>query len=101
MVYLQPPLGWLYKVGMLIVFVVLAQFFPIDISVIFSMIFSVLLTGAFHEDGLADVCDGFGGAFSKERKLEIMKDSRLGTYGAVEFGSYLRPFFFSVSFNQT
>ena len=78
-----PWVGYIIAGMQAIVFVVLAQFFPIDISVIFSMIFSVLLTGAFHEDGLADVCDGFGGAFSKERKLEIMKDSRLGTYGAV------------------
>ncbi|QZO12158.1 adenosylcobinamide-GDP ribazoletransferase [Pseudoalteromonas piscicida] len=43
---------------------------------------SILLTGAFHEDGLADVFDGFGGGWSREQKLEIMKDSRLGTYGS-------------------
>jgi adenosylcobinamide-GDP ribazoletransferase len=42
-----------------------------------------LLTGGLHEDGLADVADGFGGGFSRERKLEIMKDSRLGAYGAI------------------
>lgn len=42
----------------------------------------VLITGAMHEDGLADLCDGFGGGANRERKLEIMKDSRLGTYGA-------------------
>ncbi len=44
--------------------------------------FSLLLTGAFHEDGLADLFDGFGGGFTRERVLTIMKDSRLGTYGA-------------------
>ena len=44
--------------------------------------FLVLLTGAMHEDGLADLCDGFGGGANRERKLEIMRDSRLGTYGA-------------------
>ncbi|BDD90776.1 adenosylcobinamide-GDP ribazoletransferase [Pandoraea sp. NE5] len=44
---------------------------------------SVLLTGAFHEDGLADSVDAFGGAFTRERVLEIMHDSRIGTYGAV------------------
>jgi adenosylcobinamide-GDP ribazoletransferase len=44
--------------------------------------FLVLVTGAMHEDGLADLCDGFGGGSTPERKLEIMKDSRLGTYGA-------------------
>ncbi|NTJ42615.1 adenosylcobinamide-GDP ribazoletransferase [Agrobacterium larrymoorei] len=44
---------------------------------------SIALTGALHEDGLADTADGFGGGRSKERALEIMKDSRIGTYGAV------------------
>lgn len=44
---------------------------------------TVLLTGAFHEDGFADTCDGLGGAVGRERALEIMKDSRIGTYGAV------------------
>jgi adenosylcobinamide-GDP ribazoletransferase len=43
---------------------------------------TVLATGALHEDGLADVADGFGGGATRERKLEIMRDSRLGTYGA-------------------
>ncbi len=43
----------------------------------------VLLTGALHEDGLADTADGFGGGRSRERKLEIMRDSRIGTYGVV------------------
>lgn len=44
---------------------------------------STLLTGALHEDGLADVADGFGGGRDRERKLEIMKDSRVGTYGVI------------------
>ena len=44
---------------------------------------SAILTGALHEDGLADVADGFGGGRDKEAKLEIMRDSRLGTYGAL------------------
>jgi len=43
---------------------------------------SLLLTGAFHEDGLADTFDGFGGGFNRAAVLGIMKDSRLGTYGA-------------------
>jgi adenosylcobinamide-GDP ribazoletransferase len=42
-----------------------------------------LLTGALHEDGLADVADGFGGGRDKAGKLEVMRDSRLGTYGAL------------------
>jgi len=44
---------------------------------------SILLTGAFHEDGLADSADGIGGSSERNRTLEIMKDSRIGTYGAV------------------
>jgi adenosylcobinamide-GDP ribazoletransferase len=42
---------------------------------------TLLLTGGLHEDGLADVADGFGGGGTRERKLEIMRDSRIGTYG--------------------
>ncbi|WKB53955.1 adenosylcobinamide-GDP ribazoletransferase [Eleftheria terrae] len=44
---------------------------------------SLLLTGGFHEDGWADTCDGLGGASSRQRALEIMKDSRIGAYGAM------------------
>jgi adenosylcobinamide-GDP ribazoletransferase len=44
---------------------------------------TLLITGAFHEDGLADVADGFGGGGTRERKLEIMRDSRIGAYGAL------------------
>lgn len=43
----------------------------------------IWLTGALHEDGLSDVADGFGGGGDRERKLEIMRDSRLGAYGTV------------------
>src|SRR3954471_7155843 len=44
---------------------------------------TVAATGALHEDGLADVADGFGGGATRVRKLEIMRDSRIGTYGVV------------------
>ncbi len=63
--------------------------FPADIALIFSMIASILATGAFHEDGFADVCDGFGGGWTKEKILFIMKDSRLGTFGVVGIGLIL------------
>ncbi|WP_254869774.1 adenosylcobinamide-GDP ribazoletransferase [Thalassospira sp. HF15] len=43
----------------------------------------VLLTGSMHEDGMADCADGFGGGFERARKLEIMRDSHIGTYGVV------------------
>ncbi len=60
-----------------------AHFFSAPVAVLLSMAATVWLTGAFHEDGLADTCDGLGGAVGRERALAIMKDSRLGTYGAV------------------
>ncbi|MFZ4625207.1 MAG: adenosylcobinamide-GDP ribazoletransferase [Rhodoferax sp.] len=46
-------------------------------------VLGVLLTGAFHEDGLADVADGLGGSLDRQRALEIMKDSRVGAFGAI------------------
>jgi len=60
-----------------------------DVALLLSMGASILLTGAFHEDGFADVCDGFGGGWTQAKILEIMKDSRLGTYGAAGLGLLL------------
>ncbi len=57
--------------------------FPPPVAILLSMVATVLATGAFHEDGFADSCDGFGGGYTKARVLEIMKDSRLGTFGAL------------------
>lgn len=59
-----------------------SQVLPMSVSVLITMAFSLLLTGAFHEDGLADMADGIGGAFDVEKRLAIMKDSRIGTYGS-------------------
>lgn len=58
------------------------QAFPAVVAVLLSMGFSLMLTGAFHEDGLADTADGLGGGYTPERVLEIMKDSRIGTFGS-------------------
>jgi adenosylcobinamide-GDP ribazoletransferase len=63
-------------------FLISAQFLPQSIAVLISMAMTIYLTGAFHEDGLADSADGLGGGWDKERILTIMQDSRLGTYGA-------------------
>lgn len=52
------------------------------VAAILAVAASMALTGCFHEDGLADTADGIGGGTTRERRLEIMKDSRLGTYGA-------------------
>ena len=56
---------------------------PHLVAVILSVGAMVLATGALHEDGFADTCDGLGGGWTREDALRIMKDSRLGTYGAV------------------
>ena len=53
------------------------------VAVVLSMIATILMTGAFHEDGLADSCDGFGGGYTPERVLAIMQDSRVGAFGAI------------------
>lgn len=63
-----------------LIFTIANHFWDTNIAVIMSLATGVILTGAFHEDGFADVCDSMG-AFDKEKKLSIMKDSRLGTYG--------------------
>ncbi|WP_103072232.1 adenosylcobinamide-GDP ribazoletransferase [Aquimarina sediminis] len=57
--------------------------FSVELSLLLSMAATIYITGAFHEDGFADVCDGFGGGWTKEKILLIMKDSRLGTYGTI------------------
>ena len=59
------------------------------VAAVISTAFGIKLTGAFHEDGLADSCDGLGGGLTGERTLEIMKDSRLGTYGVLGLVSAL------------
>jgi adenosylcobinamide-GDP ribazoletransferase len=56
---------------------------PVFAAVLLSTVATILTTGAFHEDGFGDMCDGFGGGWTKERILDIMQDSRLGTFGAV------------------
>ena len=56
---------------------------PAPLAVLLSMASTILLTGAFHEDGFADFCDGFGGGYTRAKILEIMKDSRIGTYGSI------------------
>jgi adenosylcobinamide-GDP ribazoletransferase len=60
-----------------------AQVLPPAVAVLLSTAAGIYLTGAFHEDGFADTCDGLGGGLTRERALEIMKDSRIGAYGAI------------------
>lgn len=65
------------------------HFVPPGVAVILSMLSTLLITGAFHEDGLADSADGFGGGWQPEQILSIMKDSRIGSYGAITLGMAL------------
>lgn len=84
-----PLIGWLVGGVAAAVYWGAAQLWPPVVAVLLSTGAGVLLTGAFHEDGLADVCDGFGGGWTRERILDIMKDSRVGTYGLVGLGLVL------------
>jgi adenosylcobinamide-GDP ribazoletransferase len=55
----------------------------VPLASLLTIVAMILLTGALHEDGLADTVDGFGGGRTAERRLEIMRDSRIGSYGAL------------------
>ena len=73
-------------VGLVGVVVLAAGFalgLPAFVAAALAIAATVVATGALHEDGLADVADGFGGGATQERKLEVMRDSRIGAYGAV------------------
>ncbi|MFI3199329.1 MAG: adenosylcobinamide-GDP ribazoletransferase [Methylococcaceae bacterium] len=81
-VYL-PLVGWLVGSITALSFYLADLLWPQVTAVILALMAGVFLTGAFHEDGFADVCDGFGGGWGKQRILEIMKDSYIGVYGVV------------------
>jgi adenosylcobinamide-GDP ribazoletransferase len=84
-----PLVGWIVGGISALVFLVFNKYMSEDIALLASIIAGVLTTGAFHEDGFADVCDGFGGGWTKEKILLIMKDSRLGTFGVIGLISIL------------
>ena len=77
------PIGWIVGGLSFLVFYLSALLFEPSIAVILSLLCGVLVTGAFHEDGLADVVDGFGGGWKKQDILDIMKDSNIGAFGAI------------------
>ena len=66
-----------------IVYLAALQLWPQPVAVLLAMAATIYATGAFHEDGLSDAADGLGGGWDKLRILEIMKDSRVGSYGVV------------------
>lgn len=80
-------LPWFPAVGLLVgaacgaVAAGLAEWLPVTTAAAVGVIVGLLVTGAFHEDGLADIADAFGGGWTREQRFEILKDSRHGTYG--------------------
>lgn len=92
-----PLIGWIVGAFSFFIFWVSSLIFDVNISVLFSLIAGVLVTGAFHEDGLADVFDGFGGGWTKEKILEIMKDSRVGAFGVIALIFLFALKFFSLA----
>ena len=92
-----PLIGWIVGgIGVGTYWLGTVLFPPVYLPILFSMIATVWATGAFHEDGFADMCDGFGGGWNKAQILNIMKDSRLGTYGTIGLGLLLAVKFFAL-----
>lgn len=84
-----PLVGALVGVWGALVLAAAAWWWPPAVAVVLSMGATAWLTGCFHEDGWADTCDGLGGSVSRDKALLIMKDSRIGTYGAVGLAAML------------
>ena len=78
-----PWVGWLTGGLMAMVLGLGSQVMPVSLAWILAIVTRLLITGALHEDGLADFFDGFGGGTTRERTLAIMKDSHIGTYGVI------------------
>lgn len=78
-----PLVGVMVGASGALTFWLLLHLLPQSAAVLCAIIFTAFITNGFHEDGLADTFDGFGGGWTREQALEIMRDSRLGTYGAM------------------
>ncbi len=78
-----PLVGVIVGGGAALVFALLQRLLAVPASVLCAIVFAAFITNGFHEDGLADTFDGFGGGWTKDRALEIMRDSRIGTYGTL------------------
>jgi adenosylcobinamide-GDP ribazoletransferase len=84
--------GWFPLVGALVGLVTAlvllgsARLWPLPVAVLLALIIEARLTGAFHEDAVADTCDGLGGGSTPEDVRRILKDSRIGSYGALGLG---------------
>ena len=78
-----PFAGWITGGTMALTFALAVQILSVPYAILLAIIARLILTGALHEDGLADFIDGMGGGTTRERVLEIMKDSHIGTYGVI------------------
>jgi adenosylcobinamide-GDP ribazoletransferase len=78
-----PLVGLAVGVGGAGIYWLLSPHLPIAIVALVIVVFSTLATGGLHEDGLADAADAFGGGWNRQQILDIMKDSRIGSYGAL------------------
>ncbi len=89
-----PMVGWLTGSAMAAILYFGAYVLPYPVAVMLAIATRMLLTGALHEDGLADFFDGFGGGGTdRQRILDIMKDSRIGTYGVLGLTIYAAMLF--------
>ncbi|HEX7642613.1 MAG TPA: adenosylcobinamide-GDP ribazoletransferase [Burkholderiaceae bacterium] len=84
-----PLVGWIVGAASAFVAWGVSFMLPTLPALLLALIAGLLLTGALHEDGFADACDGFGGGATRDRVLEIMRDSRIGVYGALGIGLLL------------
>ena len=93
-----PIVGAIVGVGAMAIDALVAPRAGRNVSVVLILIYLVVVTGGLHEDGLADAADGFGGGWTKDRVLTIMRDSNIGSYGAIAIGcSLLARFVFLTS----
>lgn len=76
-----PLTGWIVGIAGAALFIAMTQLLPVALAVLLALAAIVRLTGAIHEDGFADVCDGFGAGWERPQILAIMKDSHIGVYG--------------------
>jgi len=81
-----PVVGIVVGLASAVVWLVTGGIWGPVIAAIFAVATGIVITGALHEDGLADTTDGFGGGWTVEKRLAIMKDSRIGAYGALALG---------------
>jgi adenosylcobinamide-GDP ribazoletransferase len=78
-----PVVGLLVSGGAIILNHVLSTFVAHDVVIVVVLVFLVVITGGLHEDALADAADGFGGGWGMDQILDIMRDSRVGSFGAL------------------